>query len=82
MVGGSDILKSEMEICVKSLDSKDIVLDKLLKLGFTIKEEFMMKDIYYVKEDMENTTLTDRDIYRINEKIKNLEKQILNVIEG
>ena len=35
-----------------------------------------------VREDMENKTLSDRDIYRINEKIKDLEKQILNVIEG
>ena len=35
-----------------------------------------------VKEDMNNKELRDEDIYRINEKIKDLEKQILNVIEG
>ena len=34
------------------------------------------------KEDMNNKELRDEDIYRINEKIKDLEKQILNVIEG
>ncbi len=36
----------------------------------------------YVKQDVNNENLTDIDIYRINEKIKDLEKQILNVIEG
>ena len=36
----------------------------------------------YVKEDIENENLKDEDIFRINEKIKELEKQILNVIEG
>ncbi len=46
-----------------------------------IKREIKDMDVC-VKEDMENVTLTDRDVYRINEKIKDLEKQILNVIEG
>ena len=36
----------------------------------------------YVNEDLENENLRDEDIFRINEKIKELEKQILNVIEG
>ena len=31
---------------------------------------------------MKNPDLTNSDIFRINEKIKDLEKQILNVIEG
>ena len=35
-----------------------------------------------VKEDIENTNLKDEDIFRINEKMKDLEKQILKVIEG
>ena len=35
-----------------------------------------------VKEDVENESLRDEDMFRINEKIKDLEKQILNVIEG
>ena len=36
----------------------------------------------YVAQDLDNQNLKDEDIFRINEKIKNLEKQILNVIEG
>lgn len=56
---------------------KSEVLKRLEKL----KEE--MKDMeIYVKEDMENTELKDEDVFRINEKIKDLEKQILSVIEG
>ncbi len=35
-----------------------------------------------VKEDINNTELKDEDMFRINEKIKDLEKQILNIIEG
>ena len=35
-----------------------------------------------VKEDMTDDELRDEDIFRINEKIKDLEKQILNVVEG
>lgn len=35
-----------------------------------------------VREDMNNGQLKDTDVFRINEKIKDLEKQILNVIEG
>ena len=35
-----------------------------------------------VKEDLENKDLKDVDMFRIKEKIKDLEKQILNVIEG
>lgn len=46
-----------------------------------IKEE--MKDLENaVKDDMSDKNLKDEDIFRINEKIKDLEKQILNVIEG
>ena len=36
----------------------------------------------YVRQDINNENLRDEDIFRINEKIKDLEKQILNVIEG
>lgn len=46
-----------------------------------IKEE--LKDMEnYVKQDIQDENLRDEDIFRINEKIKDLEKQILNVIEG
>lgn len=53
------------------------VLNRLEKL----KEEIFDMETY-VKEDMNNKDLKDEDIFRINEKIKDLEKQILNVIEG
>ena len=36
----------------------------------------------YVHQDLQDDNLRDEDIFRINEKIKDLEKQILNVIEG
>ena len=46
-----------------------------------LKEE--MKDMdSYVRQDIEDKSLKDSDIFRINEKIKELEKQIINVIEG
>ncbi|MBR3003201.1 MAG: MBL fold metallo-hydrolase [Clostridia bacterium] len=56
---------------------KDEVISRLEK----VKEELKDMDTF-IKEDMENPDLTDTDVFRINEKIKELEKQILNVIEG
>ena len=53
------------------------VLTRLEKL----KDEILDMETS-VKEDMDNNDLKDEDIFRINEKIKDLEKQILNVIEG
>lgn len=53
------------------------VIDRLEKL----KEEIKDMDTY-VRQDISNDTLKDEDIFRINEKIKDLEKQIINVIEG
>ncbi len=62
------------------------------KLPKTIKSEIIgrlqrLKDELtdmdqYVRDDINNENLRDEDIFRINEKIKDLEKQILNVIEG
>ena len=47
----------------------------------SLKDE--LKDMeQYVKEDIQDENLRDEDMFRINEKIKDLEKQILNVIEG
>ena len=56
---------------------KDEVLERLEK----VKNELKDMDAF-VKEDIENPDLKDADMFRINEKIKELEKQILNVIEG
>ena len=46
-----------------------------------VKEELKDMDIA-VKEDMQNPDLRDEDVFRINEKIKEVEKQILKVVEG
>lgn len=53
------------------------IVERLEKL----KDEIKDMDIY-VRQDIEDKGLRDEDIFRINEKIKDLEKQILNVIEG
>ena len=53
------------------------ILDRLEKLKSEIKD---MDE--YVRKDVDDDNLKDEDIFRINEKIKDLEKQILNVIEG
>lgn len=53
------------------------VIDRLQKL----KEEIKDMDTY-VRQDIDDNKLKDEDIFRINEKIKELEKQIINVIEG
>ncbi len=53
------------------------IVERLEKL----KEE--MKDMdTFVRQDLQDVNLRDEDIFRISEKIKDLEKQILNVIEG
>ena len=46
-----------------------------------VKEEIKDMDDY-IRQDVDDNNLKDEDIFRINEKIKDLEKQILNVIEG
>ena len=56
---------------------KTEVLERLEKL----KDEIKDMDTY-VRQDVNDANLRDEDIFRINEKIKDLEKQILNVIEG
>ena len=53
------------------------ILERLDKL----KEEIKDMDVY-VRQDINDSNLKDADIFRINEKIKDLEKQIVNVIEG
>ena len=56
---------------------KSEVLQRLAKL----KDELKDMEVY-VHQDLQDENLRDEDIFRINEKIKDLEKQILNVIEG
>ena len=61
----------------KTLTLKNEVLERLEKL----KDELADMEVM-VKEDMKDDELRDEDIFRINEKIKDLEQQILNVVEG
>ena len=61
----------------KTLTLKNEVLERLEKL----KDELADMEVM-VKEDMTDDELRDEDIFRINEKIKDLEQQILNVVEG
>ena len=61
----------------KTLTLKNEVLERLKKL----KDELADMEVM-VKEDMTDDELRDEDIFRINEKIKDLEQQILNVVEG
>ena len=53
------------------------IIQRLEKL----KDEIADMD-QYVRKDVKDTTLKDEDMFRINEKIKDLEKQIVNIIEG
>lgn len=46
-----------------------------------LKEELKDMEVY-VNQDLNNDNLRDEDMFRINEKIKDLEKQIVNIIEG
>ena len=61
----------------KTLTLKNEVLERLEKL----KDELADMEVM-VKEDMTDDELRDEDIFRINEKIKDLEQQTLNVVEG
>lgn len=54
---------------------------EIIKRLEKLKSELVDMDIA-VREDISNKQIKDEDIFRINEKIKELEKQILNVIQG
>ena len=74
----SDKLRVVNKIKIRKAKSvRQEVLERLSKL----QHELIDIEVS-VREDVENDSLRDEDIFRINEKIKDLEKQILNVIEG
>ena len=73
-----DELKIVNKIKVRKTNTiKQEILSRLNKLQYEMKD---MEGI--VKQDVEDAELRDEDMFRINEKIKDLEKQILNIIEG
>lgn len=75
-------LSKEVEMTNK-LERK---ITKTLKTEIIVRLEKLkdeMKDMDdYVRQDLQDDNLRDEDIFRISEKIKDLEKQIINVIEG
>lgn len=80
--GGTYEISDQIEMTHKierkiSKTIKTEIIERLEKLKDEIKDMDQ-----YVRQDVNNENLRDEDIFRINEKIKDLEKQILNVIEG
>ena len=65
---------------IKMRKPKKLKLEIMTRLN-KLKEEIKDMD-EYIRKDVESTELKDEDMFRINEKIKDLEKQILNIIEG
>ena len=73
-----DELKIVNKIKIKKSNSiKYEILTRLAKLQNEIKDMEVI-----VRQDVEDVHLRDEDMFRINEKIKDLEKQIVNIIEG
>ena len=62
---------------IKPRTIKHEILEKLKTLQSEIDD---MKQA--VKDDLNNKELQDEDMFRIKEKIKTLENNILNIIEG
>lgn len=56
---------------------KTEIIKRARKLDYEIRD--MQNSL---EEDVKNSNLKEEDMFRINEKIKELEKQILNIIEG
>ena len=80
--GETYYLSKEVEMTNK-LERK---ITKTLRTEIIVRLEKLkdeMKDMDdYVRQDLQDDNLRDEDIFRISEKIKDLEKQIINVIEG
>lgn len=73
-----DELKIVNKIKVKKNNTiRQEILERLNKLQDEVKDMEL-----FVKQDVEDMKLRDEDMFRINNKIKDLEKQILNIIEG
>ncbi len=74
----NDELRIVNKIVVKKSNTlKQEILSRLNKLNNEIRDMEII-----VKQDVDDASLRNEDMFRINEKIKELEKQILNVIEG
>ena len=65
------------KVAIKPTSTRREIMNLINKLQ---SEMIDMRDA--VREDLDNKELKDEDMFRIKEKIKGLEKQILNIIEG
>lgn len=74
-------MKNELEICVKCLDSVEETITKLKNLGFVIKEDFILKDTYYVKNDIEVTLANSNNLLSNYVLIRETEKGINFVLK-
>jgi len=63
------------------IESKPSLRQEVLRRLEKLKREIEDMELA-VKEDVASYELRDEDIFRINEKMKDLEKQIFNVVEG
>lgn len=61
----------------KSITVKTEIVQKLNKLQMEMDDMKMA-----IKEDLKSKDLKDEDIFRIKEKMKKLEQDILNIVEG
>ena len=65
------------KVAVKPTSTRREILNLLSKLQNEMDD---MKNS--VKDDLNNKELKDEDMFRIKEKVKDLEQQILRIIEG
>ena len=71
------VMTNKIPAPIKPVTLREEVLKRLEQ----IKKE--MEDMEsFVKQDVGDSKLRNEDMFRINEKMKDLEKQILNVVEG
>lgn len=72
-----DVPKMVGKVAVKPTSTRREIMNILNKLQ---SEMVDMREA--VNDDLENKNLKDEDMFRIKEKVKDLEKQILRIIEG
>ena len=65
------------KVAIKPTSTRREIMELLDKLQFEMED---MQEA--VNNDINDKKLTDEDMFRIKEKIKELEQQILNIIEG
>ena len=61
----------------KPMNYRDEVIRRLQQIKLEMQE---MEN--YIRQDVDDKNLKEEDMFRINEKMKELEKKILNVVEG